>query len=93
MYVGVICACLPSLKALIKRYFPEFFESSHVGLGRRIPSFDVATPSPRQWEDSSNIFEGQESTNTGTSVQLKSLATNSEYGGFDKRNPIRPSIS
>jgi hypothetical protein len=93
MYVGVICACLPSLKALIKHYFPEFFDGSHVGLGRRIPSFDVATPSPRQGEDSSNIFEGQKSTNTGTSVQLKSLATGSEDGGCDKRSPIWPSIS
>lgn len=93
MYVGVICACLPSLKALIKHYFPEFFDGSHVGLGRRIPSFDVATPFPQQREDSSNIFEGQKSTNAGTSVQLKSLATSSEDGACDKRNPVRSSIA
>ena len=59
MYVGIICACLPSLKALIKRYFPGFFKDNHARLDPGIPSFDVATPSPQQQRDSSNIFEGQ----------------------------------
>jgi hypothetical protein len=86
MYVGIICACLPSLKALIKSYFPGFFEDYHARLEPGIQSFDVAPPSPQQQPDSSSIFEGQTSTNAGTSVQLKSFATSSEDGGCNKRS-------
>lgn len=54
MHVGVICACLPSLKPLTKHYFPSLFEDH----------FTIPEPSLRTLPPLEPPFEGTQQSST-----------------------------
>ncbi len=43
LYVGIICACLPSFKALAKHHFPGWFDTSLDRLPHEHVNFSVLT--------------------------------------------------
>jgi len=71
MNVGIICACLPSLKTIAKHHYPGSFNDELV--------FSTGDPVPQQqsvqWP---STFPTQDSgqPGSGSSVQLTSLSTN-----------------
>lgn len=44
MYTGIVCACLPSLKAFVKRHFPNLFTKPEPALVRPPGYLQAATP-------------------------------------------------
>ncbi len=74
MYVAIICACLPSLKIIVKHYYPGFFEfeqNLHLSTMTAFPTNDVQFSSqqvPIPFDQSAS-----ESRKTGCSIRLQTM--------------------
>jgi hypothetical protein len=79
MNVGVICACLPSLKSFVKHYFPNVFQISHNRPENERVNFSVFTGIPvhlSSW--SGRRTHSANDTETASDSRRGSLTTDSD---------------
>jgi hypothetical protein len=78
MYTGIICACLPSLKTIIKHHFPGFLEfNPQLSTVPAFPTDDLQFSGQTQQNAFVSPFDqsqtGSESGKTRSSVQLQTI--------------------
>jgi hypothetical protein len=77
MYTAIICACLPSLKIIVKHYYPGFFEfeqNLHLSTMTAFPTDDVQLSGqqvPIPFDQSAS-----ESRKAGSSIRLHTMDSN-----------------
>ncbi|KAL5314212.1 hypothetical protein ACEPPN_018637 [Leptodophora sp. 'Broadleaf-Isolate-01'] len=101
MNTGIICACLPNLKAFTKRHFPNLFKRSPPALVR--PTGYIQGPSPQSvaaaQESSSRWLNGYFSMTSlrsgdGSASSAKKTAASSSTASSEQRpkNDVRESV-
>jgi hypothetical protein len=74
MHVGVICACLPSLKSLVKAYFPSFFDDP----SPIRPSF---LNTPPRFQSSGEQAQQSMHSSTATEKEIQTLDSSDVLSG------------
>jgi hypothetical protein len=90
MNIGIICACLPSLKTIAKHHYPGSFNDD--------PIFSTGDPQmPQrqsvQWPTTSTQTQDSEKFGSDNSVHLTTLSTNASMSTDDYGKDIVSSIS